>query len=343
MLKKIAWLTWFIVLLLPASGWAKGVSIAEATDEQREAAKAPYIEGRKAFDEGRHEDALKQFQASYDIVASPNSHHMMAMAMRELGQFAQAYEHFGEVAAEADAAAATDEKYAKAADNARAKREEMMSQVGFINLAITNPDGARSLTIGGRPIERARWSGPIPANPGNNDVVLTLSNGEEVNKSLSVTAGETHDLALSAAAPEPETPEEPEESEEGIQWLTPYRITAYAVVGVGLISFGIAGGLGSAAQSKHDELATSCNPAPCPALEDDISSGESLQVATNVMVVVGAVLVAGGAALWVFAPDANGFGGGGGEGDDGEDDDDKPDFSMYVAPLPGGAMVGGQF
>ncbi len=350
MFKKIAWCAWFVVLLLPSWAWAKGVAIGEATGEQKTAAKEPYVQGRAAFDEGRHADALEQFKASYDIVASPNSHHMMAMSMRELGRYAQAYEHFGEVAAEADAASKVDKKYAKAADNAREKRQEIMEQIGFINLTIKRPDGARSLSIGGRPIERSRWSGPIPANPGDNAIVLTLRSGGEVTRSIAVRAGESHDLQIRATAPKPDVVPEPEESSDGVAWLTPYRITSYAVVGLGLVSFGIAGGLGSAAQSKHDELAAACGPTPCPpTLDDSVSAGESLQVATNVMVVFGVVLVAGGAALWIFAPDTDSAGEEGAEGDDRADergdgdDEDASDVSLYLAPLPGGLTIGGQF
>lgn len=319
-----------LTVLLPTAAWAKGTPIASATDEQKEAAKGPYVEGRAAFDEGRHEDAAKLFQASYDIVASPNSHHMLAMALRELGQLAQAYEHFGEVAAEADAAAASDEKYARAAENARAKRQELMGLIGFVLLDIADTDNAQSLTLGGRPIERTRWTGPIPANPGNNTIVLSMSSGNDITENITVVAGQTHKVSLGAQTTTDVEPEPEEPAGGGIQWFTPFRITAYAVAGAGLISFAVAGGLGAAAQSKHDDLANTCGPNPCPQLEDDISSGESLQVATNVMIVVGAVLVAGGAALWWFAPDANG--------------DGQPETgNVYVAPLPGGAMIGGTF
>ncbi len=325
MKKHLGCLMLALVLLFPAGAWAKGAPIASATEEQKEAAKGPYVEGRTAYDEGRHADALKLFQASYDIVASPNSHHMMAMAMKELGQLAQAYEHFGEVAAEADAAAATDPKYAKAAENARAKRDELMAQIGFLLLSIEG-EGV-SLTVAGRPIERQRWNGPIPANPGNNELVLQTGSGQPITETVSVVAGQTHRVRL--APPQPLEPEPEKDDSAGIQWLTPFRITAYAVAGAGIVSFAIAGGLGAAAQSKFDDLAAACGAAPCPQREDEISSGESLQVATNVMVVVGAALVVGGAALWWFAPDA--------------DDDTKPDVGVYIAPLPGGAMVGGTF
>lgn len=346
MLRLLCGWVFVFAFLMPLTSWAKGVPIGEATAEQKESAKTGYVEGRTAFDEGRFQEAYDKFKSSYDIVASPNSHHMMAMALREMGKLAQAYEHFGEVAAEADAAAAVDEKYKKAAENARAKRDEVRNQIGFLNLAIDKEDDASSLTVNDRPIERNRWSGPIPANPGNTTVVIQTHAGKRHEKSVNVEAGGSHDLTFTiAVAIEPvgDDDDDDDDDGEGIEWVTPYRIAGYAAAGLGLVSFAIAGGLGSAAQSKHDQLADECGGV-CPAeREDDISSGESLQVATNVMVVMGAVLVAGGVALWLVAPDARD----GLLSDDGESDDDKPDddpdFSLYVAPTPGGMTLGGTF
>src|SRR5688572_1019616 len=83
--------------LPPRSAFAAGVSPLTASAQERRKAQARYEEGAKLFEAKRFPEALKAFQESYDIVASPNSHLMIARSLRDSGKLVAAYEEFGRV------------------------------------------------------------------------------------------------------------------------------------------------------------------------------------------------------------------------------------------------------
>ena len=60
---------------------------------------------------------------------------------------------------------------------------------------------------------------------------------------------------------------------------------------------------GGLALSKHGELEDACGDAPCPERQDDIDSGKTLMTTTNILLIAGGVLVAGGVVLFLTAPD----------------------------------------
>src|SRR5437868_6707717 len=97
---------------------AAGTSAASASPKQRKAAQGRYLEGAKLYEEGKFSEALASFQSSYDIVASPNSHLMIARSLRQKGDLAAAFDEFELVEAEAKQMSGADPKYAEAGDKA---------------------------------------------------------------------------------------------------------------------------------------------------------------------------------------------------------------------------------
>jgi hypothetical protein len=74
------------VMLSSFVAHAEGVPVEQATKEQKEAAQTAYLAGREAYDGRQFVDALAAFRESYGVVASPNTHLMIAHTLRELGR-----------------------------------------------------------------------------------------------------------------------------------------------------------------------------------------------------------------------------------------------------------------
>src|SRR5258708_31077752 len=91
-----------LIALVPVSGIAAGVDPGVATPVQREQAQAQFQRGKKLYDAGNYEEALSEFRASLDIVASPNTRLYSARCLRELNRIVEAYAEFGRTAVEAD-------------------------------------------------------------------------------------------------------------------------------------------------------------------------------------------------------------------------------------------------
>lgn len=292
-----------LCLTLASSAFAAGVPVNEASDDQKAAATSAYKSGRTSFDDRRFVDALKSFRESYDVVASPNTHLMIAHTLRELGRNAEAYQVFGDVAEEARAAASADPKYNESADLALKEQSLLREHIGLVKLEVVGASDTARLTVEGRVVERAAWSKPVAVDPGKATFLLT-TDGEPVVREIEVTAGGEQALRLDAVVKEESAP--PPVIDEGFDWLSTWRVVAYGVAGAGVLSFAAAGGVGAAALSQHDELEEACGGGPCPERRDDIDRGRTLQTASNALVIVGAGLVAAGVVLWFVAPEIEG-------------------------------------
>src|SRR5262245_30689725 len=116
-------------MLAPAS-FAQGVKPEQATEQQKENARKYFTTAMDAYNDKRFEEALDGFKKSYEEVASPNSHLMVARALRSMGRMAEAYDEFQSVIAEAEAAAKGDKKYEQSATAARTDLAGLESEVG---------------------------------------------------------------------------------------------------------------------------------------------------------------------------------------------------------------------
>src|SRR4030095_12566462 len=82
-------------------------------------------QGTDHYRAGRLLEALAAFRASYDMVAIPNSHIMIARTLRDKGDIAQAFVEYDRVVTEADEAIQRDSKYRATADAARSERSKL--------------------------------------------------------------------------------------------------------------------------------------------------------------------------------------------------------------------------
>ncbi len=308
--------------VLSAHAQAAGVTVDEATAGQKEDARAVFVEARKAYDERRFKDALGGFRASYHIVASPNTRVMVAHTLRELGRNAEAHQEFERAVEDAEAASASDPKYAESAEKARKKMDALLPKIGLLEVVVQGADDETVLRVAGQEVPRARWGKPVAVEPGQ--VTVTLSIGtDSLVREVSTVAGRTAQVTIGAAQPGADGgPDEPP-SDGSLQ-----RTFAFVAAGVGAAAFLTAGVFGTLALLKHNELQDDCGDLPCGERRDDIQQGRTYQTVTNVMVVVGAVAMSAGVVLYFTSPS-------------GEPDEAATALTLSLGP--GSVSLGGRF
>jgi len=333
------WVVWLACawLAVAAPAAAQGVAVTDASEEQVAAARAPYVEAKKAYDAGEFATALPQFRASYDVVASPNSHLMVVKSLVGLGRLVDAYREAKVALAEAEAAAATIKKYTRTAVDAQAQLEELRAQLGFVTIQLQGalgPEG--TVTVAGEAVAPDRLDDPIPVMPGTVIVIVTSDKGQ-VERSLQVGAGGRALVELSTTPP-PVGAGVAEDDGEGFQLGTPQTI-GLVVGGVGIagmVTFAI---FGSMASSAFADLEDECPDGHCaPELADDIDSGETKQIVANVGLVIGIAGLIGGAALFMLEPDAFDSG-----DDDGEGGESAVFPALRLGVGPGSLQLSGSF
>jgi hypothetical protein len=283
----------------PAS--AQGASVETATDEQKKTAEDSFKKGMAAANKGKHEEALAAFRASYDAVASPNSHLMVARTLVKLGRFAEAWNEYEKTQAEAQAAG--DPKYEQTAQAARTEGSEVRSKIALITVEVPGaPEGSR-VKLGGQDLESSDWGKPIAVMPGAVRVELTLVTGEETSREVNAQAGGEETVTLTP--PATGGPPGGEEGDSGavearLDENTSLRTWAYVAGGVGiagLVTFGVFGAMNN---SKFSKLEDECVDKRCSKdLEEDADSGKTYQTIANVGLAVGVVGLAAGTVLFL--------------------------------------------
>lgn len=290
-----------LVAAAPAAS-AAGASLQSATPAQKKTAGERFGAGMQAFDANKYEEALKAFQDSYDSVASPNSHLMVARTLVKLGRLDEAYEEYEKTQREAAEDAKLDKKYEKAGKSATDEQDALRSKIALLSVQVNGAGAGDKLTVGGRDIDQADWSRPVPVKPGNVDVVLQSASGKTTRKQVTAAAGGSPTVQIAATTATPATTTPPgthaEASTSGIN----KRTLAYVAGGVGaagLITFGVFGILNN---SKYSSLKDACPNNSCPpGQKSDADAGRTYQTVANVGLVVGIVGLAGGATLYFLS------------------------------------------
>src|SRR5262249_40691806 len=126
--------SWVVCGALAFATPAIGAAADGPSPEQKAGAQKTFDAGSKLYDAHRYEEALAAFRASYQILASPNSHLMVARAMRELGKNVDAYLEYDAVAKEA---AAKGERYESAGTAAKEEAEELKAKIAFLTVKVS--------------------------------------------------------------------------------------------------------------------------------------------------------------------------------------------------------------
>jgi hypothetical protein len=297
----------FVAYALPA--YADGATPAAATPLQREQAQGRFLRGKDLMAKKRFEEALGEFQASHEIVASPNTRLQVARCLVELGRTVAAYAELGRTAVEAKELIAEDNRYQRAYDAAVAERAEIEPKVGFVSLTINNALDGTQVTVGGEEVRRAAWNEAAPVQPGQTEIVVSTPGYQPVKRTVSLASGEKTSLVIDAtsAAHEAVSPEPPPSAPNppplvrvsSRPWIRTGAYVAGGVAAAGLVTFAVAGLM---ARSTYDDLNMACGGGPCPSSRaGDISDGKTKQDIANVGLGFGLVGLAAGATLLVLS------------------------------------------
>jgi hypothetical protein len=298
---------------LPAT--AAGVDPAQATAVQREQAQARFLRGKQSFDARAFDAALTEFQASYDIVASPNSRLYIGRTLVQLGRNVEAFAELGRTEIEAREQAAADNRYVKTAEAAAEERANLRRTLGWVSIRIDNAPEGTKLFAGAEEIRRGGWSEPIPVKSGTTEIRIESPGRPPIVKTVTVDAGQSTALTIDAAAgapsatatpaattptPPPAVTPPPSSQPEQKSSLRPYAYVAGGVGVAGLATFTI---FGLMASSTHSDLESRCPDGRCttdPA--DDVSHGKTQQTVANIGLIVGVVALGAGVALFLLEP-----------------------------------------
>jgi hypothetical protein len=290
-----------------APAFADGALPPEATPLQREQAQSRFVRGKDLMTKGSFDDALSEFRASHDIVASPNTRLEIARCLLAMGKLVAAYAELGRTAVEAKELKSEDNRYQRTYEAATAERADLQPKLGFVTLTIENPSDATRVTVGSEEVRRAAWTEPAPVMAGTTEIAVITPGRADVTRSVTLAAGASTALAIDAqsgAASAATAPPVTGAADAPPARARPssLRIGAYVAGGVGIVGLATFAISGALAHSAYEDLSAACGAGPCPASKaDEISSGRTRQTIANVGLAVGAIGVAAGATLFVLS------------------------------------------
>jgi hypothetical protein len=323
--------TLLALLLASSSAQAAGATVSNATQAQKDEALKHFKAGGQASHKRQFTRAVTEYRASLDMVDSPNARLELARALRDGGQSGEAYNEYGRTIDAGKALAAEEARYGKTAEVAMTERSELERKIGFLTVLVEHAPQGATLTVGAAAVSSDSWGKPVPVTPGSVDIVLTAGGAEVARKSMQVSAGETAAASIDGKAPEPPpaetkpppvataptTPQDrlevPPPSDAEIaaarrpppppppSGATKLRPFAYIAGGVGLAGIATFAIFGSMSHSAFNDLQSTCHGVCPPGHESQISSGRTEQTVANIGLVVGAVGVAAGVALFIIS------------------------------------------
>lgn len=279
-----------------------GANVNDATPAQKKDAQTHYEKGAKLYELKKFEDARASFQASYDVVKSPNAHLMLARSLIELGQITTAYEEL--LVAEEEAK--TNEKYAATLEKIRQIKADVRTKIALVrvNAISTTPTAGLSARVDGKMLplgeERAMMPGKI-------NVEIVEGTTVKGSQQLDVTAGEQRsvDITLEAPLPQPDpTPQpQPQPLPKPVETSSSklgYLVSGGVVAGLGVVAAGVGTGLYFMAKSDYDELVEACGEGGQACPEDrrqQIEDGRDKQAWAVISWVAGGATAALGVGL----------------------------------------------
>jgi len=213
---------------------------------------------------------------------------------------------------EATLRAESEPRYAQTRDSAAAELALLEPLVGKLVIAVADPPAGMTVALDGRPLDAARWSAPIPVDPGNRLVAITPPGGATIRREITVDAHTTKTLALTL--PSAPAPLAVKVAPDAALTGGTARKVGFGVAGLGVAGPGLFAITGARANQKYSELQASCGQQRCadPRFATTIDQGKLLDTLATSGLVVGAIGVVAGAAMIAFggptrAPPATAF------------------------------------
>lgn len=284
------------------------------------AAQALFEEARALLKAGRAGEACPKLEESQRLDPGSGTLLNLARCYEQMGRTASAWNKYLEAASSA-AAVGNAAREKEARQRAAALRPRLPKLV--ITVA---PEGKDTpglvVTRDGERVGVAQWGVAIPADPGDHTIAASAP-GRAPWQAVTAVTGVGTTVALTVPALAISTPEAPPTpavtstpalvappvvvaKEPASSGLGTRRTLALVAGGIGVVGVGVGTAFGLKSKSDHDEAVKYCDGSQCreargvTAGEDAYSAG----TVSTVGMVIGALGLAGGVALWVTAPKA---------------------------------------
>lgn len=172
-----------------------------AAPAARRKAQGRFLKGRDLFLAKKYQQALAEFRASIEMVASPNARLYAARCLRESGELIDAYSELERTETEAKALAERDARYAQTAQSANEEKTDLKGSLAFITFAIKNAKQETRVTLGHEEIQPESWKTVRPIMPGTVDVTVETPPDPPKRQTLTLAAGETKTVEVEAVLP----------------------------------------------------------------------------------------------------------------------------------------------
>ena len=286
-----------IVLLITAAlSLSSGVARAQVNPKIRSAARALGAEGLKLFDEGKYEEALDKFERADELLPAPTLGIRAARCLVKLGRYVEAAERYLEVTRHTLEYGAPS-SHRTAVRDAKSEREELLPKIAQLEIRVAGPRGdGIQVSVDGEELPAALVDVSSPFDPGDHKVVARRGEVEVVER-VTLDEGERATVTLTL-------PELGESAAEDPHALSLWQNVALTSGGVGVGALTLAGMNGIAALALRSQLKARCPDSNCPpSAHARVDRYDAARAITTVSLIVGAVGVAAGAALW-FSADA---------------------------------------
>ncbi len=314
---------------------------AEPTDEELAAARQLFGESKELESEGDWEGALAKLEKVARVKMTPQVRFHLALCHEHLGRLVEAINGFELAAQEAKALGP---KARDVAENAPARAEKLRARVARVRLEVVGTVRVSKIFIDGRAVSLALVDTEIPLDPGSH--LVEVKRDGDVIDSHELELGEVESAVVELEIQDPEPPPPPDPDLEpdpdpkppppvdpGPK-EQPSRLPAYLTAGAGVVilggaavTFGLRQATIANVRCYDPDNYTGCDPAD----EDTAALGEKYDLASKILLGVGAGVLATGVVLWfVLAPD----------------DDPAPTAGaakVGLTPLPGGVQLLGTF
>ncbi len=276
----------------------RGRPRVEGVSGTEEASQQLFTDGLVKVQRGERSDALAAFQASFEIVASPNTKLLIAHQFAGLERWADAYNAYSE-AAELASQAEDQAKYSTTRADALAARNEITGRIARLRIDVGSRTGP--VVIGGQEVSALL---DVAVNPGPVVVVFGPESGRET-RSFDVSAGDERVVDF-ATAPNTEPvnvptkpevlPAEVDESSAAV----PLMVAGGVFLALGAGGIATFAAFGVMTVDHEDQFALECPNKVCPAsLRDEVQAAETDKLVANIAAAAGFGSAALGLALLI--------------------------------------------
>jgi serine/threonine-protein kinase len=258
-------------------------------------AEALFQAGQKLMSEQRYDEACGKFAASMAQDRAVGTHYALADCHEKAGRIATAWAMLLEVESEAMSQQRPDR-----ATFAHSRAEKLAPRLMKVTVTLSAEAQSAGAAVkrDGKAVEAAQLGVPVPVDPGPHTFTATAEGKKEWKSTLDASKeGETYTVQVPKLedAPHDATPPRP----PATQKTSPWKTVGWVLGGAGVVGLGVGTAFGIVAIGNKNDAHCDANKVCDPGTTSGIKSAAT---ASNIGLIAGGVLLAGGAALVLFAP-----------------------------------------